>query len=49
MTAVCMVVHAEGPGDLGAPIWDLSPKDSLQPDDLGPAHIIVQRILTEDA
>ncbi|EKV02891.1 hypothetical protein Lepto7375DRAFT_5159 [Leptolyngbya sp. PCC 7375] len=49
MTAVCMVVHAEGPGDLGTPIWDLSPKDSLQPDDLGPAHIIVQRILTEDA
>lgn len=49
MTAVCMVVHAEGPGDLGTTTWDLSPTDSLQPDDLGPAHIIVQRILTEGA
>lgn len=49
MTSVCMVVHAEGPGDLGTTPWDLSPKDSLQPDDLGPAHIIVQRILTEGA
>lgn len=49
MTAVCMVVHAEGPGDLGISEWDLSPTDSLQPDDLGPAHIIVQRILTEGA
>ncbi len=49
MTAVCMVVHAEGPGDLGATTWGLSPKDSLQLDDLGPAHIIVQRILTEGA
>ncbi|MBT9315697.1 DUF4276 family protein [Leptothoe spongobia] len=49
MTAVCMVVHAEGPGELGTTTWDLSPTDSLQPDDLGPAHIIVQRILTEGA
>lgn len=47
MTAVCMVVHAEGPGDLGKTNWDLSPGDSLQPEDLGPAHIIVQRILSE--
>ncbi|MEM9806767.1 MAG: DUF4276 family protein [Cyanobacteria bacterium P01_D01_bin.56] len=47
MTAVCMVVHAEGPGDLGKTNWELSPGDSLQPEDLGPAHIIVQRILSE--
>lgn len=49
MTQVCMVVYAEGPGDLGTLTWDLSPKDSLQPDDFGPAHIIVQRVLTEGA
>lgn len=49
MTQVCMVVHAEGPGDLGVPTGELSPKDSLLPDDLGPVHIIVQRILAKGA
>ncbi|MEM6251921.1 MAG: DUF4276 family protein [Cyanobacteria bacterium P01_D01_bin.156] len=49
MTAICMVVHAEGPGDLGVSSWDISPKNSLQPNDWGPVHVIVQRILAEGA
>lgn len=44
-----MVVHAEGPGDLGKANRDLFPGDSLLKDAWGPVHILVQRILSEGA
>ncbi|MEO1404512.1 MAG: hypothetical protein AAFV72_25125 [Cyanobacteria bacterium J06635_1] len=49
MTTVCMVVHAEGPGDLGNPPRAVLPGESLLLEERGPVHIIVQRVLTEGA
>ncbi len=43
--AECLVLHAEGPGDLGRPGAHIAPGDSLLPDDLGPAHILVARTI----
>lgn len=48
MTTVCLVVHAEGPGDLGSPSYEIAPRESLMPEELGPAHILIQRILSEE-
>lgn len=47
MANVSIVVHAEGPGELGNPNRNVRPQDLLQSDNLGPAHIVVRRILTE--
>lgn len=46
--AVVMVLHAEGPGDLGRPSGWIAPGYSLLEDDLGPAHELVRRILSTD-
>ncbi|MGD1856707.1 MAG: DUF4276 family protein [Leptolyngbyaceae cyanobacterium] len=47
MANISIVVHAEGPGELGNPDRDVRPQDVLSSDNLGPAHIVVRRILTE--
>ncbi|MEM9138170.1 MAG: DUF4276 family protein [Cyanobacteria bacterium P01_F01_bin.42] len=49
MTTVCMVLHAEGPGDLGSPARQVPPGESLMLDEQGPVHILVRRILAEGA
>lgn len=41
----CLVLHAEGPGDLGHPGEHIAPGDSLLAEDLGPAHILVARTI----
>lgn len=49
VTTVCIVVHAEGPGDLGSPARDVPPGESLLPEEQGSAHVLVQRILAKGA
>ncbi len=42
---VVMVLHAEGPGEVGHSAYGIAPRDSLLADDLGPAHVLVQRVI----
>lgn len=45
MSATCVVVHAEGPGDHGRPPPYAQPGHPLLEEDLGPAHELVRRTL----
>lgn len=45
--AVVMVLHAEGPGEVGHSTYGTAPGDSLLTQDLGPAHVLVQRVINE--
>jgi len=47
MGEIRIVVHAEGPGDLGGGSRRLRPKATLQPDDWGPVHAIVAKLVCE--
>ncbi len=43
--AVVMVLHAEGPGEVGHSTYGIAPRESLLAEDLGPAHVLVQRVI----